>query len=86
MIINTEFTNWLDTFIQEKKLHNKHFSIPYAGAIHHISTDTLLDLIQEAPADIQSSFKNVVVKIDLYNGDLNQFLKGFAKCYIEINY
>ena len=86
MINNTEFKNWLDTFIKEKKLHNKTFKISYAGAIHHISTDTLLDLIREAPADIQTSFKNVIAKIDFYNGDLNQFLEGFAKCYIENNY
>jgi hypothetical protein len=86
MIKREQFNKWLDTFIEEKKLPNKDFEIDYAGFIHHFTSDQVIDLIRKAPSHEQKQIKDIIVKIDFKNGDINHFLKHLARGYIEINF
>lgn len=80
------FKQWLDTFLEEKRLPNKEFKIDYAGAIHFFNSEQVIDLIRQALPQEQAQFKSVIVQIDFHNGDVNHFLEHLAKGYISLNY
>jgi hypothetical protein len=80
------FTQWLDTFLDEKKLPNKQFNIDYAGDLHFFNSEQIIDLVRKSSPREQSQFKSIIVKIDFLNGDVNHFLEHLAKGYIACHY
>ena len=76
-----EFSNWLDTFIEEKELNTAHiFEVegPQWG-LNIIPFDALIESIKAAPAHEKSQIKNMIVKIDFANGDVMHFFNHLAK-------
>ncbi|MBU3173362.1 hypothetical protein [Clostridium estertheticum] len=86
MIKKEKFLTWLDTFLNEKKLINKNFQIDYAGVVHFIDSNLIIDLIRQTSSKQQAQIKNTIVKIDFHNGDVNSFLEHLATGYVKENY
>lgn len=80
------FIKWLDIFIEEKKPINKIFNIEHKGITHYIQSEQVIDLIKIAPDNEQKAIKNILVKIDFCNGDINHFFEHLATGYIKTNY
>jgi hypothetical protein len=78
------FTNWLDTFLEEKGIDlEETFTLlnsegvenfmPYAVVIEHIKI---------APQHEQKAIKEMIVKIDFKNGDVRHFLRHLAQAIV----
>ena len=78
------FNTWFNTFTAEKE-------IPYAswelvsndGTTHMIDNDVVIETIKTAPAHEQAGIKNILVKIDFANGDVNHFFKHLAQALVN---
>ena len=74
------FNNWFQTFLDEK-------SVPYAswkiqdetGTTNFIDNDVVIEHIKIAPDHEQTKIRDILVKIDFQNGDVNHFLHYLAK-------
>ena len=74
------FSEWLDTFIDEKALDTEQLlEVEGPSGLNLIPLGCLLDTIKAAPANEQADIKNVLVKIDFYNGDPMHFFKHIAQ-------
>lgn len=80
----TNFVKWFERFLEEKNL-------PYAswelenreGVTNFIDNDVVIEAIKGAPAREQAGIKNMIVKIDFYNGDVNDYFKHLAGALIN---
>ena len=78
------FINWFDTFTAEK-------NIPYIaweinsedGTTHMIDNNVVMEHIRIASESEQTGIKNVLVKIDFANGDVNHFFKHLAEAIVN---
>jgi len=71
---------WFDTFLDEKNLPYVVWEIvDRAGMTHFIDSDFVIETIQNAPAEEQKKIKEIIVKIDFHNGDVNHFFRHLAK-------
>jgi len=82
----SNFNKWVSTFLEEKNLPFKSFTIEHNGEQHIIDTDFIIDLIKNCSDAEQASIKNTIVKIDFNNGDVNHFFEHLATGYIKTNY
>lgn len=84
---NINFEKWLETFVEEKGLDMDYmFTIEHKGFAHMIDLGYVISLCKVASEREQGVIKNTIVKIDFCNGDVLDFFKHLAKCYIEFNY
>lgn len=74
----TEFITWLDTFLEEKQLPYESWEIEADSGLHLIDTEVVVESIKNAPIQEQEKIKNVIVKIDFANGNVNHFFKHLA--------
>lgn len=81
-----QFNKWLDTFIDEKKLPYKLFTIEHNSKVHFIDNNLIVELIKKLPLSEKRSIKNILVRVDLYNGDVNHFLEHLATGYVRTNF
>lgn len=81
-----KFKDWLETFLEEKKVPNKTFTIEFEGNTHIINSEQVIDLIRQASHSEQVKIKDILVKIDFKNGDINHFLEHLAKGYLSTHF
>jgi len=74
------FTKWFETFLEEKNLPLASWEIEdESGMVHFIDSEVVIEAIKAAPASEQAQIKDVIVKIDFANGDVNHFFGHLAK-------
>ena len=74
------FTDWFNTFLNEKNLPFEIWKIKdAAGNTHIIDSDIVVETILQAtqPAE-QEKIRNILVRIDFKNGSVNHFFKHLA--------
>ena len=77
------FKKWFETFLAEKDLPFVSWEIKDRnGEVNFIDSDVVVEHILIAPEDEQSKIKDVIVKIDFANGDVNHFFKHLATALI----
>ncbi len=77
----TTFNQWLDTFVSEKGLDTDHiFEVEgKEWGTNLIPLDALLEAIKGASDNEKAAIKDMIVKIDFYNGDVMDYFKHLAK-------
>ena len=74
-----EFTEWFETFIAEKNLPFVDWEIQAEdGQMHFLHSGVVIEHILATSRDEQTKIKNIIVKIDFANGDVNHFFKHLA--------
>lgn len=81
-----DFNSWFETFLSEKRIPAKAFEIVKDDVTHFIGNDVVIELIKSAPEEEKKEIKNILVKLDFCNGDINHFLEHLASGYISIHY
>lgn len=82
--MNSHLCHWFDTFLDEKNLPYVVWEIvDRAGMTHFIDSDAVIETIQNAPAEEQKKIKDIIVKIDFHNGDVNHFFRHLAEGMVE---
>ena len=75
-----EFQKWFDAFLEEKEIPEQIWELTAPnGDLHILGTETIIDHIKIAPVHEQTQIKNVIVKVDFANGDINHFFKYLAQ-------
>ena len=74
----TNFTKWLETFLEEKNAPHKAWEIEANGTTHFIDSDVVIEAIKTTSGQEQAQIKNTLVMIDFKNGDINHFFKHLA--------
>jgi hypothetical protein len=82
----SKFEIWFRTFIEEKDLPVVNWEIEHNNNTHFIDNYDVVEIICEAPYQEQRKVKDILVRLDFYNGDINHFLEHLAKGYIETHY
>ena len=78
------FINWFDTFTAEKKIPYIAWEINSEdGTTHMIDNNVVMEHIRIASESEQNGIKNVLVKIDFANGDVNHFFKHLATALVN---
>lgn len=74
------FNKWFTTFLEEKNLSHQEWTIPGAdGVDNFIDSDVVIEAIQNCSSLEQKKIKDMIVKIDFANGDVNDYFKHLAK-------
>lgn len=80
----TDFNKWLDTFIEEKGIDlNETFEIEANGQLHIFEIGNIVENIKITTQEEQEQIKNMIVKIDFYNGDVIDYFKHLAQALIK---
>ena len=81
--IDISFNNWLDTFIDEKGISlNDIFEIEENGEHHIFEIGNIVENIKATSPKEQAEIKDMLVKIDFYNGDIIDYFKHLAKALV----
>jgi len=76
----TKFEKWLDTYLEESELPMKSWEIASSdGTPNFFSTEVVVEFIKAAPKHEQAGIKNMMVKIDFRNGDMNDYFKHLSQ-------
>lgn len=74
------FEKWFQTFLEEKNLPEEVWNLTAPdGTFHIIGTETVIDHIRIAPASEQAQIRDILIKIDFANRDVNHFFKHLAQ-------
>ena len=74
------FLDWFQTFIEEKNLNTEEWEITAAdGPVHFIDTEVVIEHIKIASPAEQKQIKDIIVKIDFANGNINHFFNHLAQ-------
>lgn len=77
------FNNWLDTFIDEKGiLLDDTFELEKNGTLHIFEIGNIVENIKATSSEEQAEIKDMLVKIDFYNGDVIDYFKHLAQALI----
>lgn len=76
---------YLEVFFEEKDIDYKMYEIPDDGPFgnHLIDSETVIDLILNAPEGEQDTITTTLRQIDFHNGDVHHYLEFLAGCYIK---
>lgn len=81
---NSNFNTWFDTFLEEKNLPYVAWEIvDRAGMTHFIDSGAVIETIKNASIKEQRKIKEIIVKIDFHNGDVNHFFRHLAHGIVE---
>lgn len=73
------FIRWFNRFLEEKQLPYAQWEIEdAAGTTHIIDTEVVIEAIRHTSAKEQAQIKDMIVRIDVQNGDVNDYLKHLA--------
>ena len=74
------FNNWFQIFLDEKNLPYASWEIQdETGTTNFIDNDVVVEHIKIAPDHEQAKIKDILVKIDFQNADVNHFFHHLAK-------
>ena len=75
-----KFTEWLDTFIQEKELDTETpITVQGPSGPNYMTAQNVLDAIKQAPSHEQDAIKIMLIRIDFANASVLNYLKHLAK-------
>ena len=78
------FNKWLDTFIEEKGIDlNFVVEIATNNNTHFFEIGNIVEHIKATTREEQTAIKDMIVKIDFYNGDVIDYFKHLAKALAE---
>ncbi|PAD72853.1 hypothetical protein [Paenibacillus campinasensis] len=78
-----ENMKWFVNFFKEKRLDDDLYVIEHQGKAHIMESAVLRDIIvHRTPEEDQWLIQYMLLKMDLYNCDLRDYLKLLAKGYI----
>ena len=84
---DTSFNQWLDTFIREKEIDLDYtFTIEDEGITHIFELGNVIENIKTTFKEEQNAIKDMIVKIDFYNGDVVDYFKHLAKALVKNYY
>lgn len=84
---DTSFNKWLDTFIKEKGIDLDYtFTIEDEGITHIFELGNVIENIKTTSKEEQNAIKDMIVKIDFYNGDVVDYFKHLAKALVKNYY
>ena len=73
------FIEWFEAFLDEKKLPYESWEIMSEnGTLNIIDSDAVIEHIKIAPDQERKQIKEIIVKIDFANGNINHFFKHLA--------
>jgi hypothetical protein len=76
----TAFNKWFTTFLAEKDLPSEVFTVTADNGVEHImSTDVIIETIMNCNAKEQKGIKDMIVRIDFANGNVNHYFKHLGK-------
>jgi len=78
--------SWVEMFFEEKDLEYKEFTVEHNGQMHFIDNEFVIEVIKGLKGRELAQVKDVLVKIDFKNGDVNHFLAHLAEGYVKTNY
>jgi len=77
---------WAERFFEEKQIPYKEWTIYHNDTQHFIDNDFVIEIIKGlSPAELKQ-VKNMLIKIDFANGNVNHFLEHLANGYVKTNY
>lgn len=80
MTKQNSFCNWLEKFVEEKGIDLEHeFEVQGKEAVNFIPVGVIIDHIKITTPAEQSQIKDIIVGIDVINGDIYHFLEYLAK-------
>lgn len=78
------FNQWFETFLEEKNLPYESWDLMSEnGTLNIIDTDVVIDHIKIAPDLEQKQIKEMLIKIDFANGDINHFFNHLAGALVK---
>lgn len=78
------FKKWFETFLTEKNLPYESWElISKNGKLNIIDTDVVIEHVKIAPNHEQKQIKEMMVKIDFRNGNINHFFKRLAEAMVQ---
>lgn len=78
------FEKWFTTFLDEKDVQKVSWEIEDGtGTLHFISSDVVIEHVMMTVGDEQAAIKDMLVKIDFANGDVNHFFKHLANALVQ---
>lgn len=82
----SENQSFYRTMVEEKGLIHQEFSIENGKDVHIFDVESVITLIENAPAEEQEVIKNTFSQIDFKNGDLLDYIKYLARSYVLTHY
>ncbi len=80
----SDFISWFELFLEEKNLPYASWVIEDEDGFQHIIDNmVVIEHIKIAPDHEQSKIKDMIVKIDFHNGNVNHFLEHLAKALVH---
>ena len=81
--VESAFNKWLDTFIEEKGIDiSETFKSSKKGISMDFSYENVLVNIKSTSENEQEAIKEMLIKIDFYNGDIKEYLRHLSKALI----
>lgn len=78
------FQEWFKTFLEEKSLPYESWDFMSGnGTFNIIDSDVVIEHIKIAPDREQKQIKEMIVKIDFANGDINRFFHHLAGALVQ---
>ena len=82
---NLNFNKWFDTFLDEKNLQHKSWTIKDKnGTDNFINSEFVIESIKNSPSNEQKSIKDMLIKIDFKNGNVMDYFKHLATGLINL--
>lgn len=80
----SDFISWFELFLEEKNLPYASWVIEDEDGLQHIIDNmVVIEHIKIAPKHEQSKIKDMIVKIDFHNGNVNHFFEHLAKALVH---
>lgn len=77
---------WFNRFFEEKDLPSKTFEIEHDGTIHMMDSDFVIELIKSSSPDEKTKIKEMLIRIDFRNADVNDYLRHLAVGFVKTHY
>lgn len=75
---NKTFIKWFETFLEEKQLPYQSWEIETDSGLHLIDTEVVIENIKNAHIQEQIRIKKMLLVIDFWNENVNDFFKHLA--------
>ena len=78
------FNSWLDTFIEEKGIDlGQILEVKTDKNTHYFEVGNIIENIKATTPEEQEEIKNMIIKIDFYNGDVVDYFKHLAQALAQ---
>lgn len=78
------FNSWLDTFIEEKGIDlGQILEVKTDKNTHYFEVGNIIENIKATTPKEQEEIKNMIIKIDFYNGDVVDYFKHLAQALAQ---